>query len=114
MWKIQYCPPTGQNRSPYEEILEFGNKDRAYIFGKLQLNAERDEITEWVGSLKPIIYKKKKWFQLTIDAFRVSMIIDRPNKILIILHVFRKKSNETKLEDKNRTYDNLIYWESEN
>jgi hypothetical protein len=46
VWKIYYCPPSGENNSPYEEIIGFGNPIAARVFNQLELNAVYDSTTE--------------------------------------------------------------------
>lgn len=114
MWKVIYCPAQGENRSPYEEIMGFGNKQAAKVFGQIDLNANKETTSEWSGSVKLFSYQKKKWLQWTWGQFRVHFIQVHEIKTIVILNAFLKTSDNTKTKFKNRTYDNLIYWESTN
>lgn len=112
MWKVLYCPPQGENRSPYQEIMGFGNKPAAKVFAQIELNATKETTSEWSGSVKPFKHRDKKWLQWSWSQFRVHFIQLHEPKTIVILNAFLKKSDNTKIQNKNRTYDNLIYWES--
>ncbi|MBW6474847.1 MAG: hypothetical protein K0B14_17095 [Anaerolineaceae bacterium] len=107
MWKIYYCPPSGENNSPYEEIIGFGNPIAARVFNQLELNAVYDSTTEWIGSVKQIKYKKEKWLQWTWGQVRVHFLQFNDTKTIIILNAFLKKSDKTKNINLERTYKNL-------
>lgn len=108
MWKIYYCPPSGENNSPYEEIINFGNPLSVKVFYQLDLNASYDSTDEWIGSVKQIKYKKDKWLQWTWGQVRVHFLQSYPTKTIIILNAFLKKSDKTKKINLERTYKNLL------
>ena len=108
MWKIYYCLPSGENKSSYEEIINFGNPLAARVFNQLELNAVYDSTNEWVGSVKQITHRKEKWLQWTWSQIRIHFILFHITKKIVILNAFLKKSNETKKIYLERTYNNLV------
>lgn len=88
MWKIKYCPPSGENSSPYEEIIKFGNPLAARVFYQLGLNAVYDSTNEWIGSIKQISYRNEKWLQWTWNQVRVHFLQSHKTKTIIILNAF--------------------------
>lgn len=114
MWKVIYCPSQGENRSPYDEIIGFGNPLAVKVFGQIKLNSYKETTKEWSGTVKPFSQGNKTWSQWTWKNIRVHFILVHQIKTIVILNAFLKKSNKTKAKFINRTYNNLIYWESLN
>lgn len=96
MWKVKYCPAQGENRSPYDDILGFGNPLAAKVFGHINLNSYKQTTKEWSGTVKPFSYNDKKWSQWTWKNVRVHFILIHENKTIVILNAFLKKSGKTK------------------
>ncbi len=107
MWKIYYCPPSGENKSPYEDIINFSNPLAAKVFYQLELNVVYDSTNEWVGSVKQITYRKEKWLQWTWNQVRIHFILFHNANKIVILNAFLKKSDKTKTINLKRTYNNL-------
>lgn len=109
---LKYCPEINNNKSPYEEILNFKKPTSVLVFRHLELNCLKEDLDEWNGKIKLFKYSGKTWYQWTWKNIRVHFIKDNQNKEIIIINAFKKDQNKTLKKFKNRSYDNYVYWES--
>ncbi len=114
MWRLIYSPAKGKNRSPYDEIILFGNPLAAKVFNKLENNSLKENCREWGGTIEHFRNKKRnyKWLQWKWKNVRIHFYEDYDNNNLVILNAFLKKSKETKTKYINITIDNFTYYES--
>ncbi len=93
-WQIKFCPPEGEKKSPFTEILEINDPDeRAIIFRRL-VTIGQLEINEW-----PHTWVKQigDTYQLTAGNYRLYFGIYRGR--ILVCYVCRKVSQQARQKD---------------